>query len=98
MCIRDSFSGGVTSDPITNNSDNISTLLGEFNSQRLPYYHRLDVTIKKKFKFKNKTVLEVVGSVTNAYNRNNIFYVNRVTSEEIYQFPLLPSFGMSYKF
>jgi hypothetical protein len=56
------------------------------------------VTIKKKFKFKNKTILEVVGSVTNAYNRNNIFYVNRVTSEEIYQFPLLPSFGMSYKF
>lgn len=94
----ENFSGGVTSDPITNNSDNISTLLGAFNSQRLPYYHRLDVTIKKKFKFANKTILEIVGSVTNAYNRNNIFYVNRVTSEEIYQFPLLPSFGMSYKF
>ena len=46
----------------------------------------------------NKTILEIVGSITNAYNRNNIFYVNRVTSEEIYQFPLLPSFGMSYKF
>lgn len=94
----ENFSGGVTSDPITNNSNSVSTLLGTFNSQRLPYYHRLDVTLKKKFKFKNKTVMEVVLSVTNAYNRNNIFYVNRVTNEEIYQFPLLPSFGMSYKF
>ena len=94
----ENFSGGVTSDPITNNSNAVSTLLGTFNSQRLPYYHRLDVTLKKKFKFKNKTIMEVVLSVTNAYNRNNIFYVNRVTNEEIYQFPLLPSFGMSYKF
>jgi hypothetical protein len=94
----ENFSGGVTSDPITNNSNTVSTLLGTFNSQRLPYYHRLDVTLKKKFKFKNKTIMEVVLSVTNAYNRNNIFYVNRVTNEEIYQFPLLPSFGMSYKF
>lgn len=94
----ENFSGGVTSDPITNNSNSVSTLLGTFNSQRLPYYHRLDVTLKKKFKFKNKTVMEVVLSVTNAYNRNNIFYVNRVTNEEIYQFPLLPSFGVSYKF
>ena len=94
----ENYSGGVTSDPITNNSNTVSTLLGTFNSQRLPYYHRLDVTLKKKFKFKNKTIMEVVLSVTNAYNRNNIFYVNRVTNEEIYQFPLLPSFGMSYKF
>jgi hypothetical protein len=94
----ENFSGGVTSDPITNNSNTVSTLLGTFNSQRLPYYHRLDVTLKKKFKFKNKTIMEVVLSITNAYNRNNIFYVNRVTNEEIYQFPLLPSFGMSYKF
>ena len=94
----ENFSGGVTFDPITNNSNTVSTLLGTFNSQRLPYYHRLDVTLKKKFKFKNKTIMEVVLSVTNAYNRNNIFYVNRVTNEEIYQFPLLPSFGMSYKF
>ena len=94
----ENFSGGVTSDPNTNNSNTVSTILGEFNSQRLPYYHRLDITVKKKIKFKNKTILEMVFSVTNAYSRKNIFYVNRVTNEEIYQFPLLPSFGMSYKF
>ena len=73
-------------------------MLGDFNSQRLPYYHRLDVTMKKRIKFKNQSELEIVGSITNVYNRKNIFYVNRVTNEEIYQFPILPSFGVSYNF
>ena len=73
-------------------------MLGAFNSQRLPYYHRLDVTVKKRVKFKNQSELEIVGSITNVYNRKNIFYVNRVTNEEIYQFPILPSFGVSYNF
>lgn len=91
------FNGGVTTDYTTENANNVSTLLGGFNSKRLPAYHRLDITIKKQFKFKNDTEMELIGSVTNAYNQPNIFYVNRVTSEEIYQFPILPSFGLSYK-
>ena len=72
--------------------------MGEFNSKRLPTYHRLDITVKKQFKFKNKTELEITAAVTNAYNRKNIFYVNRVTNAKIYQFPFLPSLGISYKF
>ena len=94
----ESFQGGVTTDYVTNNPSSTSTLLGSFNSQRLPAYHRLDITFKKQFKFKNKTSMELIASITNVYGRNNIFYVNRVTGEEIYQFPILPSFGMSYKF
>jgi opacity protein-like surface antigen len=92
------FSGGITTDISTSNPDNVTTILGQFNSKRLPYYHRLDITVKKQFNLKNKDVIEMIGSVTNAYDRNNIFYVNRVTSEIIYQFPILPSFGVSYKF
>jgi len=94
----ESFGGGVNTDYTTSNPSNVSTILGEFNSSRLPYYHRLDITAKKQFKFKNEDVLEIVASVTNAYNRQNIFYVNRITSEKIYQFPVLPSMGISYKF
>lgn len=94
---EENFNTGVTTDPLTSNPNYIATLLGDFNSQRLPSYHRLDITVKKQFKFKNSTVLEAIGSVTNAYNRKNIFYVNRVTNEEIYQFPVLPSIGLSYK-
>jgi hypothetical protein len=94
----ESFNGGVNTNYTTSNPSNVSTILGDFNSARLPYYHRLDVTAKKQFKFKNEDVLEIVASVTNAYNRQNIFYVNRITSEKIYQFPVLPSMGISYKF
>ncbi|NRA13592.1 MAG: TonB-dependent receptor [Crocinitomicaceae bacterium] len=91
------FSDGVTTDYTTDNTDFMSTILGEFNSERLPFYHRLDISVKKRFEFKNKSNIEVVASVTNLYNRKNIFYVNRVTGKKIYQFPILPSLGVSYK-
>lgn len=92
------FTDGITTDPTTTNGDNPEILLGDFNSARLPTYHRLDLTIKKKFSLKNESELEIVGSITNLYDRKNIFYVNRATNETIYQFPVLPSFGLSYKF
>ncbi|MFZ9583021.1 MAG: hypothetical protein ACO28O_08615, partial [Crocinitomicaceae bacterium] len=94
----ENFNDGVTTDYVTNNPSTITTLLGTFNSRRLPYYHRLDITLKKTLKFKNKTQLELTGNVTNVYNRRNIFYINRVSSKIIYQFPILPSLGISYKF
>lgn len=91
------FSDGITTDYTTSNSSKLSILYGDMDSKRLPTYHRFDITIKKKFEFKNKTKLELRLGVTNVYNRNNIFYVNRVSNEKIYQLPILPSFGMSYK-
>jgi hypothetical protein len=93
---EENFSGGVTTDYLTSNPNYVETLLGDFNSERLPYYHRLDITVKKQFTFKNETNLEIIGSITNLYDRNNIFYVNRVTNRTIYQFPFLPSIGLSY--
>ena len=94
----ETFTGGITTDPTTTNGDNPAIIYGDFNSSRLPTYHRLDLTVKKKFILKNKMELEAVGSVTNLYDRKNIFYVNRATNETIYQFPILPSFGLSWKF
>ncbi|MBW7868490.1 MAG: TonB-dependent receptor [Brumimicrobium sp.] len=92
------FNNGLTTDYTTSNTQDLSILLGDMNSARLPSYHRLDITIKKRFPFKNKTELELKAGVTNMYNRDNIFYVNRVSNEKIYQLPILPSFGVSYKF
>lgn len=94
----ENFNNGATTNITTSNSNNIGVLLGAFNSQRLPYYHRLDITVKKQHTFENKTELEITVGVTNSYNRKNIFYVNRVTNKTIYQFPLLPSMGVSYRF
>lgn len=95
---NETFPNGVNTDYTNTNTNNMTLILGEFNKERLPTYHRLDITVKKDFEFKNKTHLEVIASVTNAYNRKNLFYVNRVTNEKIYQFPILPSLGLSYKF
>lgn len=94
---NETFQQGVMTDYTTSNTNDVTLILGKFNSERLPAYHRLDVTVKKTFNFKNNTVLEANASVTNAYNRKNIFYVNRVTNEIIYQLPIMPSIGISYK-
>ena len=68
------------------------------NTPRLPTYHRMDLSIKKTYKFKNKSELEINGGVINVYNRANLFYFDRVTSNRVNQLPILPSLGVSYKF
>lgn len=94
----ETFDQGVTTDYTTSNPNEVSFLLGNFNSERMPTYHRFDVTIKHRKEFENKSMLETTIGVTNIYNRDNIFYVNRVTNEKIFQLPILPSAGISYKF
>ena len=39
-----------------------------------------------------------VASVTNVYNRNNIFFVDRITATRVDQLPILPSFGLVFSF
>jgi CarboxypepD_reg-like domain/TonB-dependent Receptor Plug Domain len=68
------------------------------NEGRLPYYHRLDVNLKRKFALGKNSILEANLSITNAYNRENIFFINRVTSDKVYQLPIMPSFGLSLTF
>lgn len=94
----EAFADGLTTDYTTSNSNEFNILYGELNAGRLPIYHRFDITVKKRFEFKNKSLMEITFGVTNVYNRENIFYVNRVTNEKVYQLPILPSLGLSYKF
>jgi len=63
----------------------------------LSSYHRLDMAIKRHVKIK-KSTLDITASVTNIYSRQNIFYVDRITNEKVYQLPILPSLGISWKF
>lgn len=92
------FSDGLITDYTTSNPNQLGMLMGDFNSARMPTYHRFDITVKKRFEFENNSELETTFGITNVYNRDNIFYVNRVTNEKIYQLPILPSIGVSYKF
>jgi hypothetical protein len=72
--------------------------LADFNRGRLPYYHRLDISIKKKIELSNNANLEVVGSVVNVYDRRNVFYFDRVTYQRVNQLPILPAIGINLKF
>jgi hypothetical protein len=92
------FQDGIYTDYTTANTNQVGILYGDLNSKRLPYYHRLDVNVKRRFDFGEYSFLEVTAGVTNAYNRENIFYFDRVTYERVNQLPILPSFGMSLKF
>lgn len=71
---------------------------GPLNGGRLPYFHRLDFSIKKLFYIGEDGKLETTLSVTNAYNRDNIFYYNAITNERVNQLPLIPSLGINWQF
>lgn len=68
------------------------------NGGRLPSYHRLDASVKKRFSFGKRSILDISLSVTNLYNRSNMFYFNRLTFERVDQLPIMPSLGMSLTF
>jgi hypothetical protein len=91
------FDGGINSNYLTENG-----LLGiqyaDLNKGRLPTYHRMDFNVKKKFFISENSILEADLSVTNLYDRDNVFYVNRVTNSVVYQLPFMPSFGLNLTF
>lgn len=82
----------------TSGNGTLELEFADLNGGRLPYYHRLDVNIKRKFILGKNSTLEVNLGATNAYNRDNLFFIDRVTAEKVYQLPLMPSFGMSLTF
>ena len=92
-----SFQDGINFDYTTTNGE-LGVLYGELNGGRLPTYHRFDLDVKRKFYFSERVSLEADFSVTNVYNRNNVFYVNLVTSEVARQLPILPTFGLTLSF
>ncbi len=86
------YLGGVGTSYQTENPDNIGILYSdERNGGRLPYYHRFDLSVLKKISFSKHSGLEVNFSVTNAYDRPNIFYFDRLNYERVNQLPILPS-------
>ncbi len=76
----------------------LGIIYGDLNRGELPWYHRLDLDLKRKFWFTDNIILEADFSVTNVYNRDNIFYVDIITSENIYQLPIMPSLGLTLSF
>ncbi len=91
------FDNGVFTNPTTENGE-MGILYGDLNTGRLPDYHRLDITIKKTFELSKNSVLEITFSTTNVYDRENIFYYDRVKHERVNQLPIIPSIGANLSF
>ncbi|MBD98535.1 MAG: TonB-dependent receptor [Verrucomicrobia bacterium] len=94
---RLSLQGSIDQD-ITATNGQLGVLFGDLNGGRMPWYHRFDVSLKRRVVLTEHSIMEVTASITNIYNRENIFYVNRVTNERINQLPFLPSLGLSLTF
>lgn len=86
--------GALSPVPTQNGSLNIQ-LSDNLNGGRLPYYHRLDLSAKRKWVIKNRWMVEGSASVINTYNRANIFYIDRVLFTPKYQFPIMPTVGLN---
>lgn len=87
----------ITTDYLTQNGD-MAILYGGLNSKQLPTYHRIDITIKKWWEFSEFSKFEIAAGCTNAYNRANVFYFDRVAYKRVNQLPIMPSLSMNYSF
>lgn len=83
--ITDVWGGGYLFEPFQP-----STYKGDRNSKRLPYYHRLDLSVSKNFMLYIANVTVDAG-ILNVYNRKNIFYFDRDTGNTVYMLPFFPS-------
>jgi hypothetical protein len=68
------------------------------NEGRLPPYHRLDISLNKAWKFSKDKQIELGISVLNVYNRQNVFYFDRLSQTRVNQLPIMPSLGVIFKF
>lgn len=91
------FQDGINTDYTTDNGT-LGIQYADINKGTLPWYHRLDISIKKIFTFGKNLQLEVSAGASNLYNRENIFYIDRVTAQRINQLPILYNFGLNFEF
>jgi len=91
------FSGNLNGDYVGGNGT-LGSTFAPINQGRLPAYHRLDVNVKRTVPLTDNSILELTAGITNTYNRENIFYFDRVKFERINQLPILPSIGVNLTF
>lgn len=91
------FSQGNNTNYVSGNG-NLGIIYAPLNTGRLPWYHRLDFSAKRTWKLEKSRDFSLTFTLTNVYNRANIFYFDRVTLTRVNQLPILPAFGCLYTF
>jgi outer membrane cobalamin receptor len=81
----------------------VANRMGEKNSVRYPAYHRMDISIRKKYSLfgvANYPYLQII----NVYNRDNVLLyfwdhdANPSESVTVPMFPMLPTIGIEFEF
>jgi hypothetical protein len=90
--------GGITTNVMTQNGQLGLLYANEINGGRLSWYHRLDLSARKRFALSAYSNIEATFSLSNVYNRNNIFYVDRVANIRVYQLPIFPGLNVTWNF
>jgi len=70
----------------------------DINGGRLSAYNRLDLSARKRFELSKNSNIETTLSLTNVYDRNNIFYIERLDNTRVFQLPLFPSLNATWNF
>jgi len=103
--LRSDLAGGVPYTPfdLERSREVNSAILdtSRMDAARYPDYISLSLRADREFRFQ-KTVLLAYVSVLNALNRKNVgrFYWDRISNKPgvIYQMPIIPVFGLEYRF
>lgn len=91
------FENGIYSNPAIENG-NLAILYSDLNKGRLPVYHRLDINLKYKWELGQYSQLELNVGATNIYDRDNIFYFDRIAFERVNQLPIMYNIGLTFSF
>lgn len=89
---------GVATNYLAQNGQIGIIYANDINGGRLSYYHRLDFSVKKRFELSKNSNLETTFSLTNVYDRQNIFYIERLDNTRVFQLPLFPSINATWNF
>lgn len=72
------------------------TILGDKNIARLPFYHRMDISLSKEFQI-GFAKFSINVSIINLYDRKNIFFFDRSTGKQVNMLPFLPTVSVKVK-
>jgi hypothetical protein len=107
------YATGSTYTPVVGRyimSGNVINEYGQYNSARMPAYHRCDVSATLILKKTETRESKLIFSIYNVYNRRNPFFVYpkatgniahyslNVSPKEISIFPILPSIAWEFRF
>jgi CarboxypepD_reg-like domain/TonB-dependent Receptor Plug Domain len=75
---------------------NSQVLFGNLNSARLPGFQSLDISASYNVDW-DWAHFDVQGTVINLYDKRNVFYINNVTGDVVYQLPTIFNLSLGWR-